>query len=336
MPPHAAPAVPTIRPMTAADLPHTKHVFRESLRALLAEVGRDPALLDGMCPLPTAEAHHLLATDPSHHWVAEVRGTVVGYVSAVTRGPIWFLAGFWMLPEFQGARIGQQLLARARDAGVQRDARVWCVYSAVTERAQALYIRMGMTPRTPLYTLALPLARVDAALEALTLRGAPALDIAAMSASTAPLQALSSIDFTVRGVARSEDHRYWLARPTRTCLVAFAGNKPVGYAYATDGGRIGPVATLDPRAMPPLLAAAVRSAAAQLCARRAAEARPAAPDAPPVADDDEILLTLPGVSMEALRLLLDLGFHIRHHGIFMSNEEFGQLDRYVISGAGLL
>ncbi len=333
--PHDAPLV---RPMVATDLPHTKHVFRDTLHALLIEVGRDPAILDGMCPLPTAEAHHLLATDPSHHWVAESRGSIVGYVSAVTRGPIWFLSGFWMLPEFQGSGIGQQLLERARAAGTRAGATIFSVYSAVTERAQALYIRMGMTPRTPLYTLVLPLAKVDEALRRVSLAGGPALDIAAMSLDTAPVQALSSLDFAVRGVPRAQDHRYWLARPTRTCLIAFdRQHKPVGYAYTTDGGRIGPCATTDPQYMPALLAAAVRSAAAKLRSRVAAAARAAAPDAPPHnPDDDEIALIVPGLSMQALQYLLGCGFHIRHHGIFMASESFGQFDRYVISGAGLL
>lgn len=330
----ASPDTPLIRPMVAADLPHTKHVFRDTLRALLVEVGRDPAIMDGMCPLPTAEAHHLLTTDPSHHWVAEVRGVIVGYVSAVTRGPIWFLSGFWVMPEFQGSGIGQQLLDRARAAGERAHATIFSVYSAVTERAQALYIRMGMTPRTPLYTLVLPLDRVDDALTRVSLAGSRTLDIASMSLETAPVQALASIDFTVRGVPRSQDHRYWLKRPTRTCLIAFEHNKPVGYAYATEGGRIGPCATLDPQAMPPLLAAAIRSAAAKLRARRAA-AQLAAPDTA-LPDDDEIALIVPGLSMEALQYLLALGFHIRHHGVFMSSEPFGQFDRYVISGAGLL
>jgi hypothetical protein len=98
-----------------------------------------------------------------------------------------------------------------------------------------------------------------------------------------------------------------------------------GYAYATDGGRVGPVAAFHDEALVPLLGAALHVAANH---SRAAHARRAAP-----AKGVEVLAVVPGVNVTALRTLFACGMRIEWSGTWMSDRDAEQLDRYVISGA---
>ncbi len=311
-----------VRPTTAADLPAVRAVHRQTIHALMQQHGRGDDI-SHICPLVPAEWEHVLTTDPDLHWMAETNGTPVGYVSSILRGGAWFLSGFWVLPELQGTGIGGEILRRARAAADARGAVRHTVYSSSTLSAQALYIREGMVPRTPIYMLTgLRRRLVLGALRHAPMDGAA---IHPVDPSDALVNALTRVDAHVRGAARTEDHRYWLARPTRTCLVYENAGAIAGYAYATDGGRIGPVAAENTGAIAPLIGAAVhvaanRSAAAH--ARRAAET-----------DDVELLAAVPGVNITALRTLLACGFRIEWTGTWMADAEAGHLDRYVISGA---
>jgi hypothetical protein len=129
--------------------------------------------------------------------------------------------------------------------------------------------------------------------------------------------ALASIDRVVRGAARADDHRYWLQRPTRTCLVLEDAGAIVGYAYTTSGGRIGPLAALSETHLAPLAGAAIHVAA-----NRSAHT-----------EDAELLIGVPGVNVTLLRTLFACGFRIEHAGVWMTDAEIGRLDRYAISGA---
>src|ERR1051325_1209012 len=44
------------------------------------------------------------------YYVAEVDGRLAAVCHAVVRDRLWFLSGFWMLPEFQRQKIGGRLL----------------------------------------------------------------------------------------------------------------------------------------------------------------------------------------------------------------------------------
>jgi GNAT superfamily N-acetyltransferase len=331
----------TVRPTRESDLPHLRSIFRQTLHHLLLQSGEADAAEgnDPMCPLVPAETHHILATDPDQQWLAEVRNTPVAYVSSITRWPIWFLAGFWVLPQFQGGRIGRELLARAREAGERREVTTWSVYASQHLSAQALYIRMGMTPLTPVYTLCMNAEGAVAAAK----KAAHLMNVGDASTRVLPVDSdsvaiVADLDRTIRVVPRPEDHRYWLHRPTRECILLEVAGRPAGYAYVTDSGRVGPLGALETRHLPHLLVAAIQAAGARIAARRAiVQTSPVAGGTQLIDEsDEEVFLIVPGVNMTALRFLFDLGFRIAHFGTFMSSTPFGLFDRYAISGPGLL
>ncbi len=358
-------ATSAIRPVAEIDLPALRDVFLRALRHLLSAEGR-ASHADTLCPLVTSEARHILATDPDQQWLAEEDGVPVGFVSSITRGRVWFLANFWMLPAAQAAGRGRALLGRALAAGEARGARVRSVYASRHPSAQALYIRAGMTPRCPFYSCTLGTARAVEAADA-----APPcprdVTIRRAAAGEKNLAALVALDRMIRAVPRADDHRYWLARPTRTCLIAERGSAALGYAYVSRTGRIGPLGALETRLVPPLLSAALREAGALAAVQRAGGLRAAeeAADVPhahvppvdvraadmraadalapharvatPVPESEhEVFLSVPGSNMTALSWLLDRGFRIETSGILMTSEPFGLFDRYVVSGPGLL
>src|SRR4051812_23124476 len=49
--------------------------------------------------------------------VAEIDGRIAAICHAIVRDGLWFLSGFWMLPEFQRQRLGGALLKQVMDAG---------------------------------------------------------------------------------------------------------------------------------------------------------------------------------------------------------------------------
>ena len=100
---------------------------------------------------------HLRATDPDGFVVAERAdetgrpARIVGFVSAVRRGPLWFLSMLFVLPEMQGAGLGRALLDRVMPAAGTAS------LATCTDSAQpisnALYASLGIAPRMPLHRL---------------------------------------------------------------------------------------------------------------------------------------------------------------------------------------
>src|SRR5712691_2122012 len=116
-----------IRPVRPRDFAACARVCFRSLRDLARREGQ---------PTPNFPARnlilffrHALATDPRGFYVAVVRGKVVCYAITILRGKTHFLAQFFALPDAQSR----------------------CVVASLDFRAQALYAKFGMLPRTILY-----------------------------------------------------------------------------------------------------------------------------------------------------------------------------------------
>jgi GNAT superfamily N-acetyltransferase len=206
-------------------------------------------------PLIPAEAgsvvrlhEHTLATDPQRFVVATRRGTdnserVIGFTSAVRRDHVWFMSMLFVRPGEQGAGVGRALLARILPTD---DA----VLATATDTAQpisnALYATCGIVPRMPLFSLVGRPDR-DGGFAALP-PGVVAEPIAA-DPDRGVAAEIAGIDREVLGFSRPQDLGFATSEGRRGFLYRGDGDA-VGYGYASEVGRVGPVAVLDEALLP--------------------------------------------------------------------------------------
>ena len=70
-----------------------------------------------------SDARAGLASDPDGYFCAVEDGQIRGMVSALVRGPVWYLSMFFVLPGDQGRGLGRALLERALAYGEERERR---------------------------------------------------------------------------------------------------------------------------------------------------------------------------------------------------------------------
>lgn len=296
------------RPALAEDLTATYEVFVAAANDLRARSGREP--LDDT-PQRRGWAipfrRHALAHDGERFWVAETEGRVVGFGIATLRERLWYLAALHVVPAYQGAGVGRELLRRCLGTATgPRDVRI-----VISESSQpvsnALYAKHGMYQW-------LPLLHVEGAIPA-GLSGAFEREAIATDAET--LGQLDAIDRSLLGVARTIDHRHWLGQPGVAGLLFRRRGDVVGYAYASDAGKVGPVAVRSPRDVPRVLEASLASAAE----RGATSAS----------------LVVPGHCRAALAYLLERGFRYGESiNLLLASRPFGRMDRYLVSALDAL
>jgi GNAT superfamily N-acetyltransferase len=297
------------RPGRSGDLVACTHVWKAAIEDYQARLAM-PAMADDLDPLRRVLAH-TLATDPDRFWVAEDHeGAVAGFSCATVREGLWFLAMLFVRPGLQAAGVGQALMDRAQagrdtdpggpaipgpddplDSGIH-------TWGMCTDAAQpisnALYARRGMIPRIPAWRMFGEVRRWSAVppLPA-SLESVPFETVAAGADGEARLaEAVDGLDRELIGAAHPADHA-WLRREGRSgFLVRERGSGRVqGYVYGSGGGRLGPVAALDPALHPALLGVAVR-------------------ETPMLG---AVALWMPGTADRATRALLDAG--LRFDGI---------------------
>ena len=203
---------------------------------------------------------HLRSTDPDRFVVATVPETggerVVGFASAIVRERLWYLSMLFVLPEFQGAGLGRDLMAHVRPPDETM------VRAVATDSAQpisnALYAGDGIVPRTPLLSLT-GLPRHPAAFGELPSGIVPLAfdDIAAGppdgKGHRLLVEAIDRLDRELLGVAHPLDHRFLRTESRRGWLYRGPDGTPVGYGYAGVAGRLGPVAVRDAALLGPVL-----------------------------------------------------------------------------------
>lgn len=203
---------------------------------------------------------HLHSTDPERFIVATVPGAdgerIIAFASALVREQLWYLSMLFVLPEFQGIGLGRDLLAQVRPEDPTM------VRAVATDSAQpvsnALYASAGIAPRMPLLSLTGLPQRPDA--------------FGAMPSGIVPLafdeiaagppdgqghrmlvEAIDTLDRELLGVAHPLDHRFLRTESRRGWLYRGPDGTPVGYGYAGEAGRVGPVAVRDPDLLGPVL-----------------------------------------------------------------------------------
>jgi hypothetical protein len=162
----------------------------------------------------------------------------------------------FILPDFQGSGLGRELLERIlpSDDGIAR--------AVATDSAQpisnALYARYGMVPRIPLLSLTgLPLRP-----EAFGELPSGVVPLAFEEIAAGPpegqghrllTEAVDALDAELVGSTHPIDHRFLRTESRHGWLYRGPDGVPLGYGYAGEAGRVGPVAVRDAALLGPVL-----------------------------------------------------------------------------------
>jgi hypothetical protein len=249
----------TYRPVRPNELEACADIWRTSINDYIVPLGQHEI------PPETNQVGrllgHLHSTDPDRFVVATMGSEgaderVVAFTSAIVRERLWYLSMLFVLPELQGAGVGRQLLARVLPADGEQ------VRSTATDSAQpisnALYASYGIAPRMPLLNLVgLPVRPAVFAQLPSGIVPVPFEEIAAGQLGGPGhgdlVRAIDGLDREIVGLAHPQDHRYLRAESRRGWLYHGPDRTPVGYGYASESGRLGPVAVRDPDLLAPVL-----------------------------------------------------------------------------------
>lgn len=283
-------------------------------------------------PLPLENASlvrlysHLRSTDPERFMAAtepvpEVDGgeRIVAFASAVVRERLWYLSMLFVVPEVQRSGVGRTLL---RAVAPRADAAT--VRATSTDSAQpisnGLYASLGIVPRMPLLDLiGLPeRPEVFGPLPS-GITPIPFADLAAGASDGAGHRALSdavdALDRETLGVAHPLDHRFLRQEGRRGWLYRGPDGVDLGYGYATEAGRIGPIASRDEALVAPILG----HLSAAVVPRGA------------------FAIWLPGAADRAVVAALQAGFRLEGFPVLVCwDRPFADFARYVPISPGLL
>ncbi len=305
---------PAVRPARHEDIPACADVWREAIGHYLGRLNQLPPGGDLVSLRRLMD--HLLSTDRSRFWVAERADEerIVGFGSATVRGPVWFLALLFVVPEEQGLGLGQTILERTlREA--TGAVRTGGIRATVTDSAQpishALYGRIGIVPRMPiLHLLGSPdeTGRLPALPHGVAAR-------AVNDAGPFADDAIASLDREVLGYVRPDDHRFFWRDGRRGFLYEDGAGSAVAYGYVAPSGRVGPIAVRDERLLGPIIGHLV--------------------EAVPPADASGIWV--PGAAGSTVSTLLEARYRIDGFPALLGwDRPFGSFDRYVPASLALL
>jgi GNAT superfamily N-acetyltransferase len=249
----------TYRPVRTDQIEACAGIWRTSINDYIVRLAQVeiPPELNPIIRLFT----HLQSTDPDGFVVAtEPAGTgperVVAFASAVSREQVWYLSMLFVLPEHQGRGVGRELLARVlpADPGIAR--------ATATDSAQpisnALYATYGIVPRMPLLDLS-GLPERPEAFGTLPSGVVPvAFDKIAAGPPGGPghrtlVEAIDGLDRELLGASHAVDHRFLQSESRSGWLYHGPDGAPLGYGYAGESGRLGPVAVRDEALLAPIL-----------------------------------------------------------------------------------
>jgi hypothetical protein len=249
------------RPVRPDELASCVEIWRESINDYIGRLGQ-PEMVSETSPLLRLYGH-LSTTDPDRFVVASHLSPetgeerIVAFASAVIRERLWFLSMLFVAPGIQAAGVGRALLAR-----IMPDPGSGMTMATATDSAQpisnALYASYGIVPRIPLLNLVgrperegsfepLPSGVTPVPFESIA-TGNPGGD-----GHRELTEAVDGLDRELLGVAHPIDHRYLRAESRRGWLYQGPDGAALGYGYATEAGRVGPVAVRDAALVVPVL-----------------------------------------------------------------------------------
>jgi hypothetical protein len=306
------------RRATAADLPACEAIWRDGLNDYLVPMGQYEVPPDN--PSLRLLHAHALATDPERFRVATRPAgprdeEVVGFTSAVLRGPVWFLSMLFVRPGEQAAGVGRALLGRVLPAD-DEDATMATVTDTAQPISNGLYASFGIVPRSSMFNLVGRPIRPDA------LAPLPDGVHAVRFGAAAPAERdrvadaeLDGLDRVTLGFAHREDHEF-VRRQGRVGFAYRDGRGDLlGYGYTSELGRIGPIAARDPALHAPIVAHLLEAVVP-----RGASA-----------------IWVPGAAGETMRMLVRAGLRMEGFPVLLCwSRPFADFARYVPISPGLL
>jgi GNAT superfamily N-acetyltransferase len=247
-----------LRPATDGDLAACAAIWRESINDYTRRLAQ-PEIPDDLTAILRLYGH-LRATDPERFVVAERAGAagqgIDAFAVATIRGDVWFLSMLFVRPEVQARGLGRALLAAVAPpegwGGVRATAT-----DSVQPISNGLYASLGIVPRVPLLRLVGLPERVDAfaalptGVEAIRFDevdgGQDGLERAALHAE------LSSLDHELAGFDRAVDRPLLDREASVGFLYRADDGHAIGYGFAAESGRVGPVAVRDEALLGPVL-----------------------------------------------------------------------------------
>ena len=297
-----------IRPARPRDFSACARLCLRSLRDLSRRQGLRPPTFPARSLLPFLR--HALATDPEGFHVAIVKGKIVCYAITILRGKTHFLAQFFALPGMQSRGVGRPVLARAFDAPRPPHGTVRCVVASLDLRAQALYTKFGMSPRTILYT-------VEGKPTKPTVGGLELRQVGPTGRFTTRASDLAAgFDRRLRAARRDADQRFFvMAAKGSRFFTARSDGRTVGYVVIRGNGAIGPGGVRDPSLSAGLMSAAITKAR-ELGMKT-------------------VSAWVPGLNVGALEAAFDAGLKIGFLTAWMAAGDIVRLDSYLPSGGVL-
>ena len=295
------------RPARAQDLEFADALVVSSINDLTERHGFGPTAVSS----PPNFQLFCMKDDADGLWVAEENERILGFAWSWVCGDMWFLAQLFVSPDQQGRSIGNELIKRtiehAGKSGASNRVLITFSFNMVS---QGLYIRHGLLPRFPIYS-------VSASREQLIghLHG-PRYAVTSLKPEASTLRRLAQADEWVLGVSREKHHRYLIDGGAATGFNLHDGNDWIGYAYVDAGGHIGPLAVMEPDAVAPALRTALYLAAGSGASR--------------------ISAFLPGASKAALDTAMTHGMRIKCPMLLMSSREFGNWAQYLPRNPGFM
>ena len=272
-----------------------------------------PVVARGQAPSDLAlDLRHLALHDGDGFLTVSVGDEVVGFAPTYVRSRQLNIAQPWLLPEYQGNEVAEQLIRRVLAYGERSGAGEFSAVVHGGAQWHGLFFRFGLRSRFSVYrlTLAAETARLVGHELALLLPGGELTeDAVKRRAGSADLERL---DRLVRGVSRPMDHEHWLTE-RRLRLAKVRDSQRIG-AYAYGGpGQCGPVAAATPEAALAGLGWALQLAAAGV--------------------DTDVHVLIPAPFEAGVEHLLDAGARCAAESVWMSRTPGAALDRYVLPSA---
>ncbi len=297
----------TYRPATAEDLVPATRIVQDAYNDLRVRHGLPPSIALG----PPMFQTFSLAEPSSSMWVAEADGTLQGFAFSWMRQSFWFLAQLFVRPGTQAKGIGQAMLSRtlrhAEENGAGNRALITMAYNTA---ATGLYIRNGLYPREPLLRMVAPVPLVAERI------ATPGLEAVPIEPWPGPREWLGRIDEEVLGFRRESHHPFLLGGVAARALRIEQAGRPVGYAYVSAAGHIGPLAVSP---------GADAGEALRTVVRGTLEVQP-----------KQVSMVVPGRADRMQDVAFGLGFRIDEPFVLLSARPFGDWSHYLPSNPGFM
>ena len=298
----------TYRRARESDAERTFEIVQEAAGDLNRKMGRPVAPA-----LPASRVirfrHFCVRYDGERFWVAEDGDLMVGAAYATLRDDVWYLAALHVLPDYQGRKIGTELIKRTL-SGTRPSTALTVLTDAMNPVSNGLYLRHGMLPQDSTLTFDGAIGAADGAGHGAGMFATRPIDLAH------DLGTLAGLDLGAVGFARPTDHEFWTGVPGLTGVILEDEGSVQGYAYVSAAGAIGPVAVTRPEDLTPALDAAAAIASD--------------------AGATTLHVRVDGSARHASDWAVKRGLLLTGIGLMLSSRPVGRLDRYVTSGADAL